>query len=68
MGTAFEPLYCPNCGLSDVRRSRRRWTDLIFYMLGQVPYRCQICNRRFHRRAEPIVESEKRQSRGTGSY
>lgn len=40
---------CPQCGLDDVRRSRRQgWLDSWRSWMGWYPYRCGECGERFY--------------------
>jgi hypothetical protein len=42
---------CPWCSeTTSIRRSHKRWQDLPRYLLGQRPYRCRICGKRFYQR------------------
>ena len=41
-------LSCPNCGSSDIRRSRRQGSaELTKMLVGNYPFRCLACNTRF---------------------
>jgi hypothetical protein len=40
---------CPKCHEPNVRRSRRRFFDVILRGLGMVPLRCNLCEHRFYR-------------------
>lgn len=40
---------CPQCGSSDVRRSRNpHWNDVFQRGLGRTPFRCRACRKRFY--------------------
>ena len=42
---------CPACQAADCRRSRRRSAyDYLFSAVGVIPWRCNICETRFHAR------------------
>ncbi len=43
-----EDLGCPFCGSDYASRSRRRWWEKLWHLVsGKLPYRCDICGRRF---------------------
>jgi hypothetical protein len=42
---------CPNCSSVDCRRTVRHGRQDFFYrLLGMFPWRCKLCNNRFHLR------------------
>ena len=46
---ASQALTCPECHDGEgLRRSRPRWYDLPFRLIGMRAYRCLMCDRRFH--------------------
>jgi hypothetical protein len=41
---------CPRCGALYINLSRRRGLgDLLYHLVGCIPYRCTVCELRFHR-------------------
>ena len=41
---------CPRCGAIYINKSRRRGlSDLLYHWFGCIPYRCTVCELRFHR-------------------
>lgn len=38
---------CPSCHWPDSRRSRRRWYERPFALVGVLPFRCDACGRRY---------------------
>jgi len=46
---------CPACQAAACRRSRRRSvSEYLFSAVGVVPWRCMVCETRFHARAIPL--------------
>lgn len=46
---------CPACQAAACRRSRRRsLSEYLFSAVGVVPWRCTVCEIRFHARAIPL--------------
>jgi len=46
---------CPSCQAAACRRSRRRSvSEYLFSAVGIVPWRCTVCEIRFHARAIPL--------------
>jgi hypothetical protein len=46
---------CPQCRTEDARRSKRRGVkDAVYSWFGTRPWRCKICNRRFHAWTIPV--------------
>jgi C4-type Zn-finger protein len=49
---------CPVCKGKDARRSRRQnLTDYAFSVIGVFPWRCRICESRFHARRMSLSDS-----------
>jgi hypothetical protein len=41
---------CPRCGAIYINKSKQRGlTDLLYQLFGCIPYRCTVCELRFHR-------------------
>jgi hypothetical protein len=59
-------LQCPGCFAGDtLRRSRGRWGDIPFRLIGMRPYRCSLCYRRFYAWKHP--QPRERGGPGDGS-
>ena len=55
---------CPECGETNVRRSRRRTLrDYLLSLTGLRPYRCHECNHRFHDRSRSRSQARQKYSR-----
>ena len=49
------PIACPECHSTEVRRSRRRsLEDHAFGFVGILPWRCESCALRYHARPVPL--------------
>ena len=55
---------CPECGETQVRRSRRRsLRDHLLSLIGMRPYRCHDCGHRFHIRGRTRSQPRRKYSR-----
>jgi hypothetical protein len=53
------PTHCPRCQSKNISKSKRRglFESLVFKLFHVRPYRCQSCDLRFFRWADPHVHS-----------
>jgi hypothetical protein len=53
------PTHCPRCQSKNISKSKRRglFESLVFKLFHVRPYRCQSCDFRFFRWADPHVHS-----------
>jgi hypothetical protein len=59
-------LHCPSCfDGDDVKRSRMRFQDWPLRLIGVRPYRCMLCNQRFHSRRHYPIPAEPQEARRT---
>ena len=54
------PTHCPRCQSKNISKSKRRglFESLVFKLIHVRPYRCQSCDLRFFRGADPHVHSD----------